>query len=58
MSPSENGARPDDEKRNQAEADKDLEKSLKDTFPASDPPSQTTPGDAVGWEEPGGDKKK
>lgn len=29
-----------------------LEKSLEDTFPASDPPSSGSPTKAVGWEEP------
>lgn len=32
--------------------EKELEKALEDTFPASDPPSQSSPTQAVGWEEP------
>ncbi|MFC4169450.1 hypothetical protein [Teichococcus aestuarii] len=32
--------------------DQELEKALEDTFPASDPPSQSSPTQTVGWEEP------
>lgn len=32
------------------QTEKDLEKSLEDTFPASDPPSQSSPGQSVGWD--------
>jgi hypothetical protein len=34
-----------------------LEKALEDTFPASDPPSSSSPTQAVGWEEPKDDNK-
>ncbi|WP_419896840.1 hypothetical protein [Roseomonas sp. USHLN139] len=33
--------------------DAKLERALEDTFPASDPPAQSSPGtNTVGWEEP------
>ncbi|EFH09042.1 hypothetical protein ACFFMP_19400 [Pseudoroseomonas cervicalis] len=32
------------------ETEKDLDKALKDSFPASDPPSTAQPGSATGWE--------
>jgi hypothetical protein len=38
--------------------EQELEKSLEDTFPASDPPSSGSPTRNVAWEEPETDKKK
>lgn len=38
--------------------DQELEKALEDTFPASDPPSQSSPTQAVGWDAPKKDEKK
>jgi hypothetical protein len=37
-----------------------LDKSVEDTFPASDPPAQSEPGTSVGWSAPEdeGDAKK
>jgi hypothetical protein len=35
-----------------------LEKSLEDTFPASDPPSSGSPAKAVGWDAPEEGEKK
>ncbi|MDQ1079367.1 hypothetical protein [Pseudoroseomonas cervicalis] len=40
-----------------SETERQLDKELKDTFPASDPPSTAKPGSATGW-EPAEDSKK
>jgi hypothetical protein len=48
------GANPE---KSRKENEQMLEKSLEDTFPASDPPSNGSPNATVGWEAPEGDKK-
>ncbi|ONG47406.1 hypothetical protein BKE38_23595 [Pseudoroseomonas deserti] len=51
--------RPVEEHRKAKGEDAKLERSLEDTFPASDPPSQSSPGtNTVGWEEPLNDGTK
>ncbi|MBI0432678.1 hypothetical protein [Roseomonas sp. KE0001] len=39
-------------------AEESLEEALEDTFPASDPPAQSSPGHSVGWDAPEGDGKE
>jgi hypothetical protein len=48
------GANPEKSKK---ENEQMVEKSLEDTFPASDPPSSGSPSKSVGWDAPEGDKK-
>jgi hypothetical protein len=43
---------PVEQHRNPKGNEAKIDKSLEDTFPASDPPSQSSPGTSVGWEEP------
>ena len=47
--------RPADGGKSKRKVERDLDKALEDTFPASDPVAITTPGGPV---EPGGDPKK
>ncbi len=37
--------------------EKAIDKSVEDTFPASDPPAQSEPGTSVGWDAPEGEGK-
>lgn len=53
-SPPAEGKRPSQGKA----TEESLEEALEDTFPASDPPSQSSPGQSVGWDAPEGDKKE
>ncbi|MFC7552167.1 hypothetical protein ACFQU7_07770 [Pseudoroseomonas wenyumeiae] len=48
------GANPEKSKK---ENEQMVEKSLEDTFPASDPPSSGSPSKSVGWDAPEGAKK-
>ncbi|RKK04768.1 hypothetical protein EBE87_06090 [Pseudoroseomonas wenyumeiae] len=48
------GANPEKSKK---ENEQMVEKSLEDTFPASDPPSSGSPSKSVGWDAPEGTKK-
>lgn len=49
------GANPEKSRKENEEM---VEKSLEDTFPASDPPSSGSPSKSVGWDAPEGGKKK
>ena len=51
----------DEERRAQkpgGQQESNLEKSLEDTFPASDPPASSSPTQSVGWDVPEDQKKK
>ncbi|PHK96744.1 hypothetical protein CR162_02260 [Pseudoroseomonas rhizosphaerae] len=55
------GQKPATEEKGSQQNERELETALEDTFPASDPPSQSSPTQAVGWdapEEEAKDKKK
>lgn len=56
--PADKSAPPVEEHRKSKGEDPKLEKALEDTFPASDPPSQSSPGTSVGWDEPLNGEKK
>jgi hypothetical protein len=44
--------------KSRGETERQHEKALEDSFPASDPPATSNPSSSVGWEEPVKEKGK